>query len=345
MSTPETPARAPATPSPPSSEAPAPGAGRSTGAPAPSSSSTAPSAPTVPPAAAPAAGPGPAIAAPGSGGTATPAAPTSPTARPTPPSAPSPAAASPPAAAPAVPPPPLTGTVSDRGAVRHDELRTLEWTVEGASKVLGSAEAGFAHLHGMVTIGRALTAVDLGARGTLTVEGTARLTGRLRLTGTGRFLSGLRAAALTADGRLEVAGDLEVTDEAVVGGITEVGGALRAGTLTFSGEFRVAGPVSAGAVTGTLEGRCRTGPIRAASIAIGRPVGAPWKSPGRLTTLRIEADTAYLTGVTVAYLRADAVHLGPDCRVARLEGRLVERHRSARVGPSSISEPPPGISR
>ncbi|MHB8351309.1 MAG: hypothetical protein ACYDFT_01235 [Thermoplasmata archaeon] len=308
-------------------------------------------------AASPAAPPAPAGSAPDrpvpvpapSPGPSTTSSPPSVPSAPAPASAPPPAAPSPrsPAAAPApvAAAEPLTGSVSDRGAVRHDLLRTLEWSVDGASKVLGSAEAGFARLHGMVTVGGDLTAVDLRADGTLTVDGKSRFAGTLTLRGTGRFQADLRAAKLTTEGRLEVTGALAVTGAAVVSGVTEVTGPVDAGSLTFAGALRVGGSVSAEEITGTLQGSSRTGPIRATTVTIARGSGAPWRTPGRLTTLRIEASTAYLTGVTVEYLKADAVHLGPDCRVARLEGRLLTRHRTSRVGPSSVSEPPPGISR
>ena len=71
----------------------------------------------------------------------------------------------------------------------------------------------------------------------------------------------------------------------------------------------------------------------------------PWETKGTLRTLRIEGREVHLEGVTVEFLRADAIFLGEGCRVARHEGTIVARHRTAVVGPSAVSHPWAGLSR
>ncbi|MGI0052766.1 MAG: hypothetical protein ACRECR_00710, partial [Thermoplasmata archaeon] len=172
-----------------------------------------------------------------------------------------PAAPAPPVSPPVSPP--LAAVIRDLGAVRRDRLRALEWTVAGAAKVLGPAEVGFARFNGSVSVGGDLTAEELTGRGELLVGGKGRFARTLSVAGTSRFLSDVSAGELLSRGRLEVAGGLSVTDAARVQGTFELTGALRAGTLTFAGSIRAGGPVTAGRVVGTIEGACRTGPIRA----------------------------------------------------------------------------------
>jgi cytoskeletal protein CcmA (bactofilin family) len=219
--------------------------------------------------------------------------------------------------------------------------------MRGAARVVAAAEVGFADLHGSTTIGRDLLAADLRSKGSLEVGGSCRVSGRLRLGGSGRFDGPLRAAELDSSGRLDVGGDLEVEGAARIRGRAAVRGGLSAGPLELDGELIVTGTITARSLTGFLEGASRTGAIRADTVDLRRrsPRLPPWKPAGTLHTLRIEAHEARLEGVTVEFLRADQIDLGPECRVARWEGTLRSTHRSARLGPSSISVPPPGLNR
>jgi cytoskeletal protein CcmA (bactofilin family) len=267
-----------------------------------------------------------------------------------------PPASSAPLAGPAIPPPgapassppappPLAGTLADRGGARHDAVRTAEWSIDGATKVLGSAEVGFLRGRGVLTVGGALSGADVQHDGSLTVLGTTRVAGPLRLTGEVRLQADAQAGEMELTGRLEARGDLTVARRARLQGRLDVRGALRAGELVLAAELLVAGEVTAQRISGTFEGSSAAGPIRADEIDLRPARGAPWKPGPTLRTLRIEGNEVRLEAVTAEYVRAGAIYLGPGCRIARHDGTIVARHRSAVVGPSAVSETYPGLRR
>jgi cytoskeletal protein CcmA (bactofilin family) len=223
----------------------------------------------------------------------------------------------------------------------------LDWVVRGTSKVVGNAEVGFAQVRGVASVGGDLTAAQVEVAGELQVGGATRVRGPLQLSGVGRFGRDLTVGSLVSSGRLEVAGSVRVEGAAHVKGHTELTGGLDAQSFAFEGSLHVEGTLHAGRVSGVLEGRSRLGPLLAERVDLKRsfPRLPPWKEAGTLHTLRIEAREVHLEGVVVEFLRAEEIYLGPDCRVARYEGSVREQHRSARLGPSSVSRPPPGISR
>jgi cytoskeletal protein CcmA (bactofilin family) len=252
----------------------------------------------------------------------------------------------PPGPAPAPPPAPLTGRAVDRGSVRHATLQVLEWEVDGASKVVGDARIGFGHLRGIATVGGRLEAVGLEVDGTLNVNGVAEVAHRLSLRGTGHFGAALHAGELTVDGRLETPTDLVVDGAADLAGHLDLRGGLRTGALTFRGSLLVVGDLLAtGPLVGTLTGDGRAASVRAPTVEIRRPRELPWRRAPEFRTLRIEGEELRLEGVVAEFVQAERIHLGPGCRIARHEGRIVERHRSAVVGPSVRSDIPPGYSR
>jgi cytoskeletal protein CcmA (bactofilin family) len=240
---------------------------------------------------------------------------------------------------------PLIGATSDAGAGRHETLRVRDWRVVGASKVVGDADVGFADLRGNVTVGGAFRAADVRSRGQLSVNGITVVEGPLRANGYSEFSGAVRAERLETSGFFGVTADLAVTGTAAVTGRAEVAGSLSAGTLHLSGSVAVRGAVTVDRLEGELRGASKTGPIRANSIELRAVRFPPWRAPGSLTTLRIEAHEVRLEGATVEFLRADRISLGPHCRVARVEGRIVERHRSSYVGPFARGWIAPGLSR
>ena len=251
--------------------------------------------------------------------------------------------------APAAPPaaPPLEGELHDEGSARHDRVRVQVWSVEGASKVLGEAAVGLARTRGLVTVGGKLSAVEFSARGTLNVGGATQVEHGLVIDGTGRFSAPVRTGDLSARGTLELKGDLRATGAVLLEGKNELAGGLDAASLTLRGSLRAPGEIRvAGELRAVLTGVSRVGPVRAGLVTIERPRFPPWKRNGTLSTLRIEAREAHLEGVTVEFLRAESIYVGPGCRIARYEGRIVERHRGSTVGPSAVSDHiPPGLWR
>jgi hypothetical protein len=128
-------------------------------------------------------------------------------------------------------------------------------------------------------------------------------------------------------GRLDVHGDLDVAE------------------LRYAGQMLVTGSVRARVVEGVLEGPTRVERLRADRVDLRRERFLPWKPKGSYEGLRIEAREAHLEGVTLEFLEADEIYLGPDCRIARVEGQIVDQHRSSQVGPSAISAPWRGLTR
>jgi cytoskeletal protein CcmA (bactofilin family) len=251
---------------------------------------------------------------------------------------PSPAASVPPAPLP--PLPPLTGASADVGAARHDVLRVLDWTVRGASKVLGDATVGFARIRGVATVGGKLAATEVTVRGTLNVLGTTEVAHRFAGTGTARFSASVRSAEFASNGRTVIEGDLRAARGVELTGNAEVSGNLEAASLHFRGTLTTPGAVRlAGDLHATLlEGRSHVGLLVARGIWIVQPRFPPWRTPGTLQTLRIEGTEVHLEGVVAEFVKGDAIHLGPGCRISRVEGPVVERHKDAFVGPSAVSE-------
>ncbi|MCI4369784.1 MAG: hypothetical protein L3J81_00470, partial [Thermoplasmata archaeon] len=93
-----------------------------------------------------------------------------------------------------------------------------------------------------------------------------------------------------------------------------------------------------------LESPSTAAAIRAETVRVRsrRKFLAPSAS---LEVERIDADLVELEDVHVEYLRASRIVAGAGCRIARYDGTVVRQHASARLGPSSVSLPPRGLSR
>lgn len=236
------------------------------------------------------------------------------------------------------------GEVRDAGAAHHDTISALRWTSDGVSKVLGDADAGEAILSGAVSVRGRLSADRVTVRGTLEVEGTTRVVGSLDVSGDARFSASVDAGQMGVDGATEISGPLTVAQGLTCSGHLQVAGDLASQALRFDGRLTVRGKVVAKQVGGRLRGISRAEAILATTVAIDRH--APLLgAKGRLEVLRIEAEEVRLAGVQCQFLKADRIHLGPDCHIALLEGTVVERHPSSRVGPESTSPRPYGLSR
>ena len=236
------------------------------------------------------------------------------------------------------------GEVRDAGAAHHAAISARRWSSDGVSKVLGDAEADEAVLSGAVSVRGRLSADRVTIRGTLEVEGATRVARSLDVSGDARFSAAVDAGEMRVDGVAEIAGSLAVAQGLACAGHLQVGGDLTAQALRFDGRLTVRGKVAAKQVEGRLRGVSRADAILATTVAIDRR--APlFGAKGRLEVLRIEADEVRLAGVECQFVKADRIHLGPDCHVALVEGTVIERHPSAHVGPESTSPRPYGLSR
>jgi hypothetical protein len=276
-----------------------------------------------------------------------------PTPTPVPPSTPSPTA--PPAAKPAVPPaavpppkPPRKGTVDDRGVARHDSIHAVHWTGHGQLKVQAEVDADSIELVGSVSVGGSLTADSVRSEGDLEVVGAMTVTGRLFSSGDFRTRGPVHLGEAELRGRAHLDAPLQVDRLLEVSG-QFLAPSIRAGAFSLDGVAQVPGSVEADRVQARFRSAGHLGPIRAGSVVLSvRPPNPIEMVLGRNLAVkipRIEADTVDLEGVDVQFVRAREITLGRDAHVTELEGTVVRRHKSARVGPESRSPPPHGLSR
>lgn len=240
--------------------------------------------------------------------------------------------------------PPRVGEVQDSGAGHHGSIAALRWTSLGVSKVLGDVHVGAADLSGAVAVRGTFDADRVRVRGTLEVQGAARVAEELVLSGDARFLAELSAGSMRADGSMEVRGTLAVAQALQWSGHLDAGGDVSADSVSFDGRLTARGGLVARRVEGRLREASTVASIRARTLTLDRH--APlFGRKGALSVLRIEAEEVRLSGTVCQYLKADRITLGPDCHIARLDGTVLARHPSAHVGPESSSPRPYGLSR
>jgi cytoskeletal protein CcmA (bactofilin family) len=267
-----------------------------------------------------------------------------------PPSASGPRPAAP--AAPA-PPPPRSGPIRDRGSVRRDSVHATNWSSTGIAKVLGDVDVGSGEVAGLVSVGGKLRADAFHAEGTFEVVGAVEVRDGLAVEGTAQFRAPVHAGELTTDGTLRSAAEVRVDRILSAVGLVEAPSA-RVGAMRLHGSATVPGPLEAQAlVLAEFRGDSRIGTIRAAKAVLHGP------SAGLVPTLmrsvlggeaavhvdRVEADSVELAAVDVGFVHAREIVLGAGAHVTTVEGTIVRRHPSARVGFESRSPPPHGLSR
>ncbi|MHB1435292.1 MAG: hypothetical protein ACYCPN_02450 [Thermoplasmata archaeon] len=257
-------------------------------------------------------------------------------------------------------PSPRSKFLRDRGVVRYDTLTADAWRLQGAARILGDAEVGVAEVSDRVTIGGRLTADQVDADGLLEVHGPAGIAGRLRLKGTYRGDSEFHAGEAEIHGLAQFAGPVRVDRVLSVTGLLDAP-RVDAGTVVVRGALRVRGDLSATLLDATLRGPSSVEHLTADTVRITReavPMQSVMPTPLRhltrqllgrggagLSVLRIDGRSVELEGVHVGYLRADTITVGADCRIDRYDGRILRAHPSSRVGPSSVSPPPYGMTR
>ena len=100
---------------------------------------------------------------------------------------------------------------------------------------------------------------------------------------------------------------------------------------------------------GAVPGTSHIGSIQAKSVILRvrapNPVEMVLGRNLAVPIARIEAEMVDLEGVNVRFVRAREIVLGRGTHVTELEGHVVRRHASARVGPESRSPPPHGLTR
>jgi cytoskeletal protein CcmA (bactofilin family) len=240
------------------------------------------------------------------------------------------------------------GTLTERGAVRHDSVRAARWSMTGTAKVTGAVEVGTVDVRGTVVVGATLSAERLRSRGTLEVEGAVDVRGPFSSRGTLRAAAPVHAVELDVEGTARFAGPLTVDRTCHVRGGLHAP-ALTAGVLTLEGSARIPGEVRAQNVEATFREASQLGHIRAGAVRLrGRVpnlVDKVFFHERTVVVERIDADSVELTGVEAGLVRAQRIVLGRACHVTAVDGTVVSRHPSSSIGPESKSPPPYGLRR
>ena len=240
--------------------------------------------------------------------------------------------------------PARTGEVVDRGVVRRVGVRAARWELRGVAKLTGDLDVDTAVIDGAVSVGGKVIAADLRVDGTIESTGDALVSHLLALDGHARVDGSLRAGDIDAEGSLRVGAGVDVDRAVLWRGALEVKGWLKASRIAGEGRFEVGGAVSGKEVDLVLEQPSRAKSISAETVRV-RSKRRPLRDRALLEVERIDADMVELEGVVVEYLRSAQIIAGPGCRIARYDGKVVRSHPSARLGPSSVSPKPHGLTR
>ncbi|MCI4373801.1 MAG: hypothetical protein L3K02_09215 [Thermoplasmata archaeon] len=243
---------------------------------------------------------------------------------------------------------PRSGDLQDRGVARRDSVHAVHWSVEGTVKVTGDVDVGNGTIRGALSVGGAISADAFASRGTLDSGAAITVVGTLSTDGSLHTIGPVQAGVASFSGTTRIRREVAVDRVLTVTG-QFAAPSVRAGEFHGDGAVEVPGTLDATTVDVKIRGDGRFGTIRARSVRLVRTPPNPiqrifGRSPAT-PVVRIEAEKAELEGVDVAFIRCPEVILGRDAHVTEIEGTVVRRHSSARVGPRSQSPPPYGLSR
>ena len=256
-------------------------------------------------------------------------------------------------AASATGPPSRAGKIRDRGSVRRDSVRAADWSTTGMAKVQGDVDVGSGRATGLLSVAGKLSAETLRSHGSLEVVGVADVRDRCTLDGTAHFGAGLHAGALASNGTVRCDGEVRVDRELSATGVVEAP-SVRVGLFELSGSAEIPGDlVALATVRARFRGDSRLGTVRARRVELhGPPTGllptllrAVFGGSATVHVDRVEADSVALSAVDVGFVHAREIELGPGAHVTTVEGTVVRKAESSRVGPESRSPRPYGLSR
>ncbi len=215
-------------------------------------------------------------------------------------------------------------------------------------KVSGEVDVGDARLTGTVSISGAILADSLRCQGTLETDTSITVSGKFTTAGNFHTRGTVTAAEGSFAGTTRIGGDVRVTGALAVRGHFAAA-SVQVGEFRAEGGIVVPGSLEAVEVDIRIQKESQFGVVRARSVRLIRASPNPierlfGRSPAT-PILRIEADRVELEGVDVAFVHCPEVILGPNAHVTELEGTVVRRHRTALVGPRSVSPPPYGLRR
>lgn len=245
------------------------------------------------------------------------------------------------------------GPVREAGTVRHDSIHATSWELAGLAKVQGDVDVGTVAVHGLLSVGGKVVADRLSLDGTFDSVGPVDVHETLEVDGTTRLGASVHAGSLRSRGTFHTTGPLRVDRGLFVEGLLEAP-SVAATLFELTGGAEIPGEIAAaGIVRARFRADSRLGEVRAQRVELHGPSTS--LVPTLLRTVfggaaavhvdRIEAGSVELSAVDVGFVRADAVVLGAGAHVTTVEGTIVRRHPSSRVGPESRSPPPHGLFR
>jgi hypothetical protein len=238
--------------------------------------------------------------------------------------------------------------------VQRPEVHALVWRVDGTAKILGDLDAGTVLIRGKSSVVGKVQVDRIDVRGTLEAAQSIDVKGILFARGTLRFAGALTAGTFSHQGAAQGGGPITAAQLLESRGSIQVrAGGITTAHASFHGSFDIAGPIHAKSVIARVTGPSHVPAVEAETVVFDRPSGIPriLEQFGLLSTEpsvvvdRIEARDVYLDGVDCEYVRSEHLLLGPGCHVTRLDGSLVQKHRSSTIGPRSHSAPPHGLFR
>ena len=237
--------------------------------------------------------------------------------------------------------------------MRRDSVRATAWSVAGLAKVLGDVDVESLSVRGLLSVGGKLRAGRLTADGTLDTVGTAEVRESLEFDGTARFDAPVHAGTVRCRGTFHLESPLRVDRGLVAVGLVEAP-SIAATLFDLDGGADVPGEiVVAGIVRARFRSDSHLGTVRASRVELAGPptslvptlLRRVFGGGASVHVARVEAQEVALSAVDVDFVRADRIALGAGAHVTALEGTVVRRHPTSRVGPESRSPPPHGLSR
>ena len=254
---------------------------------------------------------------------------------------------------PAAPRPERGRPIRDVGTTRRASVHSVLWTTRGLAKVEGEVDVGRGDADGLTAIAGRLVADTFRSRGTLEVFGATDVRELLTVDGMTRLGGPAHAGELEARGTLHLDADLAVDRALFARGLVEAPN-VRAALVDLGGAAEIPGRVTGTAVVrGRFDRDTNLGSVEAPRVAFQGPptslIPTLWRAVfgggAEIRIGRIEAETVELAAVDAELVRARSISLGPGAHVTTVEGTVVRKDPTSRVGPESRSPRPHGLSR
>ncbi len=215
-------------------------------------------------------------------------------------------------------------SIAGSGKVAGGVYHTVK--ISGSGKVEGDLEAEELRIAGAGKVEGAARVREIVVSGSARFEGPVE-TESLQVAGACKVEAPLSAKEVKLAGVLKVEGNIKAHYFKGSGGV-KVEGDLEAEIVSLAGKVTVDGLLSADRVEMKLEDTSFVREIGGGVIEVRRrrrggfleELGLSFlRRPGSLQAVTIEGDEVYLEGTEAKLVRGKTVHIGPGCRIERVE--------------------------